>query len=345
MAPELWLLSLVAVVTTFVIITFIVSVCPFTVKLLIFIYLSTDPYPNMRRDHVEECFLEPSTSEYIKLPVGLTERPKLELSIIVPAYNETSRLPKMLDEALEYLNKRKEHNPKFSFEIIVVDDGSADATAEVALKYSKAHGTDKVRVVKLLRNRGKGAAVRFGMLSARGRMLLFADADGATRFSDVEKLEDALSAAVARRWNGSMSIICGSRAHLEAEAIVKRHPLRNLLMYGFKFCVWLLCVRGIRDTQCGFKLFSRSAARLLFHNLHVDRWAFDVDLLYLARYFDMEIVEVPVNWHEVDGKFCAEFLFFMLLSRMLHAIALWEMAKDLLLIRLRYSLGAWKIER
>lgn len=111
--------------------------------------------------------------------------------------------------------------------------------------------------------------------------------------------------ALTKLQNGSMSVICGSRAHLERDVLVKRHPLRNLLMYGFKMCVWLLCVRGVRDTQCGFKLFSRSAARVLFHNLHVERWAFDVDLLYLARYFDMQIVEVPVCWHEIGGQFFA----------------------------------------
>ncbi|VDP95397.1 unnamed protein product [Echinostoma caproni] len=106
----------------------------------------------------------------------------------------------------------------------------------------------------------------------------------------------------------NMSVICGSRAHLEREALAKRHPLRNLLMYGFKFCVWSLCVRGVRDTQCGFKLFSRSAARVLFHNLHVERWAFDVDLLYLARHFDMPIVEVPVRWQEIGGTFLTDTL-------------------------------------
>ncbi|KAF7255670.1 hypothetical protein EG68_07335 [Paragonimus skrjabini miyazakii] len=315
MALELWLLSVVSTVTTIVIFTFI---------LLIFIYLSTDPYPNVQREPTEKCFLDPDTSEYINFSTSLTDRSQLELSVIVPAFNEMDRLPTMLNEALSYLDKRK-----FSFEIIIVDDGSTDHTTE----YSKTHGSDKIRLLKLLRNRGKGAAVRFGMLSARGRLLLFADADGATKFSDVERLEDALSSVIASRWNGAMSVICGSRAHMEAEAIVKRHYLRNLLMYGFKFCVWLLCVRGVRDTQCGFKLFSRTAARVLFHNLHVERWAFDVDLLYLARHFDMEVVEVPVHWHEVGG------------SKLVPIFSWLQMAKDLLLIRLRYSLGAWKIER
>ncbi|KAL7062837.1 hypothetical protein AAHC03_0275 [Spirometra sp. Aus1] len=145
------------------------------------------------------------------------------------------------------------------------------------------------------------------MLSARGKFLLFADADGATRFSDIEKLEERLAALTASKWNGSMAVICGSRAHLEAEATAKRHPLRNLLMHVFHFAVWLLCVQGIRDTQCGFKLFSRPAARLLFRNQHVERWAFDVDILYLARRLGVEVCEVPVNWHEVTGPYSLSF--------------------------------------
>lgn len=100
-----------------------------------------------------------------------------------------------------------------------------------------------------------------------------------------------------------MAVICGSRAHLDQEVVAKRHFFRNLLMYGFKFCVWFFCVGGIKDTQCGFKLFSRQAARKLFHNLHVERWAFDVDLLFLAHHFDMVITEVPVHWKEISGEF------------------------------------------
>ncbi|KAH8861510.1 Dolichyl-phosphate beta-glucosyltransferase [Schistosoma japonicum] len=256
-------------------------------------------------------------------------------------------VPYMLADTLEYLHKRNSSNKKFTFEIIIVNDGSKDHTLETAHKYCKLEGSDTVRVISLDRNRGKGAAVRIcftflssfwilfpsvGMLSARGRILLFADADGATQFSDIEKLEEALASSVANRWNGGMAVMCGSRAHLEEQAIAKRHPLRNLLMYGFKLFVWLVCVRGIRDTQCGFKLFSRPAARLLFHNLHVERWAFDVDLLYLARHFDMNIVEIPVHWQEIPG------------SKLVPIFSWIQMAKDLLMIRLRYSLGAWKIE-
>ncbi|CAH8530210.1 unnamed protein product [Heterobilharzia americana] len=294
MTLELWVLSLISVITTIVI-------------LLIVMYLTTDPYPDLSRTSEEESFYDPETSQCIKLPFGLKERPDKELSVIIPAYNEVDRLPQMLTETLDYLDKRKESNKKFTFEIIIVNDGSKDHTLE-------------------------GAAVRIGMLSARGRILLFADADGATQFSDIEKLEEALSSSIANRWNGGMAVICGSRAHLEQQVIAKRNPLRNLLMYGFKLFVWFVCIRGIRDTQCGFKLFSRPAARLLFHNLHVERWAFDVDLLYLAKHFDMNIVEIPVHWKEIPG------------SKLVPIFSWIQMAKDLLMIRLRYSLGAWKIE-
>lgn len=108
------------------------------------------------------------------------------------------------------------------------------------------------------------------MLSARGRNLLFADADGATKFSDYEKLSSALQELTE---NGKdMAVVVGSRAHLEKKAIATRSAFRTVLMYGFHFLVWLFAVRSIRDTQCGFKLLTRSAARNLFRSLHVERW-------------------------------------------------------------------------
>ena len=101
-------------------------------------------------------------------------------------------------------------------------------------------------------------------------------------------------------------------------------------MYGFHFLVWLFCVKGIRDTQCGFKLFTRSAAFKAFSNLHIERWAFDVDLLYIASYFKMKILEIDINWQEIDGSKVT--------------MASWvQMGKDILLIRIKYLFGAWKL--
>jgi len=169
------------------------------------------------------------------------------------------------------------------------------------------------------------------MLSARGKELLFADADGATLFSELEKLRNELKLQLSRS-DCNMALICGSRAHLQNDSIAKRSVLRTILMYGFHFWVWFLCNPRIKDTQCGFKLFSRATARLLFGNLHVERWAFDVDILYLAGHFRIPVAEVCVHWTEKDG------------SKLVPVFSWIQMAKDILMIRLRYMLGAWKIE-
>lgn len=130
----------------------------------------------------------------------------------------------MLDECLAFLEKKSLEVNSFSYEVIIVSDGSNDATVSVALKYSKKLGADKLRVLELIENRGKGGAVRLGMLSARGRQLLFADADGATKFEDYDKLADAL-ASLAPEWRHD-GIAVGSRAHLEDESIATRSFLR-----------------------------------------------------------------------------------------------------------------------
>jgi len=201
----------------------------------------------------------------------------------------------------------------------------------VALDYVKNHGVHKMRVLTFEKNRGKGGAVRLGVLSSRGRRILMADADGASKFADLARLERALDELNGKKGNKAV-IICGSRAHLQEEAVAQRSILRNFLMYGFHFLVWFLCVRGIKDTQCGFKLFTRPAALLTFTALHVERWAFDVELLYIAQRLKIPLAEVAVNWTEIDG------------SKMIPFWSWLQMGKDLLLISLRYVVGAWKIE-
>uniref|UniRef100_A0A803W0F9 Dolichyl-phosphate beta-glucosyltransferase n=1 Tax=Ficedula albicollis TaxID=59894 RepID=A0A803W0F9_FICAL len=223
-----------------------------------------------------------------------------ELSVVVPSYNEENRLPLMMDEALGYLEKRQKEDPSFTYEVIVVNDGSKDQTAKVAKEYSKKYGSDKVRVISLEKNRGKGGAVRTGVFSSRGEKILMADADGATKFADIEKVEEGLKNL--QPWPKGMAISCGSRAHLEKDSIAKRSYFRTLLMYGFHFLVWFLCVKEIRDTQCGFKLLTREAALQTFSSLHIERWAFDVELLYIAQRMKIPIAEVAVNWTEIEGR-------------------------------------------
>ncbi|XP_061752801.1 dolichyl-phosphate beta-glucosyltransferase [Nerophis ophidion] len=282
---------------------------------------------DLRRHSQEKCFLSATGAK--EFFPGLHEPSSVELSVVVPAYNEEQRMPVMLEEATEYLEDRQRKQAAFTYEIIVVDDGSKDKTTEVASRYTKKYGADKVRVLTLVKNRGKGGAVRMGTLSCRGRLILMADADGATKFSDVEKLEAGLKEISPEP--DAMVISCGSRAHLEQEAVAQRSVFRTFLMYGFHFLVWFFCVRGIRDTQCGFKLFTRQAALRTFSSLHVERWAFDVELLYIAQRFHIPLAEVAVNWTEVEGSKLVPFWSWL------------QMGRDLVFIRLRYLTGAWTL--
>ncbi|XP_033743428.1 dolichyl-phosphate beta-glucosyltransferase-like [Pecten maximus] len=298
------------------------------ILVMVVIYKSSEAYPDLGRFESEEYFLDPKKKEKIKFP-SIHDPPSVDLTVVVPAYNEEERLPAMMNEAIDYLEERQKMTPSFSYEILVVDDGSKDKTTVTGHLYSSKYGVDKVRVLSLEKNRGKGGAVRLGMFVARGKLLLFADADGASQFKDYRKLETEM--LKINKNSNNLAVVCGSRAHLEKDAIAERSMFRTFLMKAFHFLVWFLCVRGIRDTQCGFKLLTRDAAIVLFSNLHVERWAFDVEMLYLAQCFNMRIAEVAITWQEIEG------------SKMVPFWSWLQMGKDLLLIRLRYIIGAWKI--
>ncbi len=229
----------------------------------------------------------------------------------------------MLEECTHYLEKEV----KNAYEIIIVDDGSKDHTSQVALEWSKKLGSDKLRLLKLAKNLGKGGAVRRGMLVSRGQFLLFADADGATTFAELAKLQ----ALMAKTMLDGHGVICGSRAHLETDSIAQRSFFRTVLMYGFHLCVRMFGCKSVKDTQCGFKLFTRDSARVLFKSCHIERWAFDVELLKIAEMLDFPLGEVAVQWTEIDG------------SKLNPILASIQMFKDLFFLWLRYAVGAWKV--
>ncbi|XP_056262927.1 dolichyl-phosphate beta-glucosyltransferase [Pseudoliparis swirei] len=297
------------------------------IMVLVFAHVTAETV-NLTRHEKEKYFLTVSGEK--ELFPSLHDPHSRELSVVIPAYNEELRMPVMLDEATQYLENRQKQQPSFTYEVIVVDDGSNDKTTEVASRYSKKYGADKVRILTLVKNRGKGGAVRMGTLSSRGKFILMADADGATKFCDIEKVEAGLNALNPKPEN--MAISCGSRAHLETDSVAERSVFRTFLMYGFHFLVWSFCVRGIKDTQCGFKLFTREAALKTFSSLHVERWAFDVELLYIAQCYNIPIAEVAVNWTEIEGSKLVPFWSWL------------QMGRDLVLIRLRYFTRAWKLQ-
>lgn len=268
---------------------------------ILFIYFTSTTYAKVVMFDAEKFFIDPKSNEKHSFP-SIDDRSSVLLSVIVPAYNEEQRLPAMLDECLDYLEKGLKDDPGSTYEVIVVDDGSKDATTQVALKYALQYGCDKVRVLTLVQNRGKGGAVRLGMLNSRGRQLLFADADGATKFEDLSKLQTELKKIICdESEEEKLALVCGSRAHLEEEAIATRSFFRTVLMKGFHLLVWLFAARSIRDTQCGFKLLTRPTARLCFPSLHIERWAFDVELIYIAERLRIPTGEVAVRWTEIEG--------------------------------------------
>ncbi|KAJ3225281.1 dolichyl-phosphate beta-glucosyltransferase [Chytriomyces hyalinus] len=248
----------------------------------------------------------------------------VSLSVVVPAFNETPRLAAMLNEAIDCLEPRVSN--AFTYEIILVDDGSKDGTSAEAERIAKDRKCDQVRILTLEKNRGKGGAVTQGILVARGCRILFADADGATKFGDIEKLERKLDSIEK---NG-LGVAIGSRAHMvKSDAVVKRSFIRNFLMHGFHTVLLVLGISSIKDTQCGFKMLTRKSAVSIFPNMHVEGWIFDIEMLLLATWHKIPIVEVPVTWNEIDGS---------KVSILRDSI---RMAIDLLIIRIYYFTGLW----
>jgi dolichyl-phosphate beta-glucosyltransferase len=216
-------------------------------------------------------------------------RKNVSLSVVIPAYNEARRLPPYLQSVVAYLDGRG-----LSHEILVVDDGSSDETATLAEQAGAQHPS--IRLIRLGRNRGKGAAVRAGMQATRGDRRLFADADGATPIHEMERLEAAI--------NNGADIAIGSRtlASRDSRYHVQARLHRTLLGGLFNHVVRGLGIRDIHDTQCGFKLFRQSVAQDLFSVARIDGYGFDLELLYIAQQRGCRIAEIPINWADQPGS-------------------------------------------
>jgi dolichyl-phosphate beta-glucosyltransferase len=200
------------------------------------------------------------------------------LSIIIPAYNEEHRLKSTLIKILEHLN-----SVPYQTEIIVIDDGSKDKTSEVASTF------ENVKVITQAHNLGKGAAVRTGMLAAKGDYRIFTDADLSTPIYEIPKILEPLQ-------NG-YDVCVGSRA-LDSKLIKVHQPFyREFMGKTFNKIVQLLVVKGIQDTQCGFKGFSATAADAVFSQSKINGFSFDVEILYLSKTLGFKIKETPVEWY------------------------------------------------
>jgi glycosyltransferase involved in cell wall biosynthesis len=205
-----------------------------------------------------------------------------ELSIIIPAYNEELRLPATLERIAAYL-KTFGHDT----EVLVVDDGSKDRTAQVAESFRDR--VPALRVIPNGVNRGKGFSVRHGMQEARGRIALFTDADLSAPIEEAGKLFDALQ-------NQDCDVAIGSRAVDRSLIFERESPFREFAGVIFNKIVRLILWLPFVDTQCGFKAFRRERCAIIFEQQTIERFGFDPELLYLSRHHGLHAVEIPVRW-------------------------------------------------
>ena len=216
---------------------------------------------------------------------------KIYLSVIIPSYNEEKRISSTLLDIDKYLSDQD-----YSYEIIVVSDGSKDKTAAIVKKFS-----DLVKNLKLIDNKenhGKGWVVRQGMLAAKGKYRLFMDADNATTIDHFEKMIPL--------FKKGFKVVIGSRENKDAkgakQAVSQSFLKRQLGNFG-NILIQLLAVSGIWDTQCGFKAFTDKATNDIFKRCLIDRWGFDIEALAIAKKLGYKIGIIPVNWiNDPDSK-------------------------------------------
>jgi dolichyl-phosphate beta-glucosyltransferase len=208
------------------------------------------------------------------------------VSLIIPVYNESERLTEGLKKILRYL-------PRASYrsEIILVDDGSTDDT--LALARSILASVKDKKILTHEKNKGKGAAIRTGMLEANGKYLIFSDIDFSTPITELTKILDGLKIA---------DVVIGVRRHKDSHVLKHQPKLREALGQVFTKLTSELVTPGILDVTCGFKGYRSEAAKFLFKKSHVDRWAFDAEILFLAKKEKLKILQVPVTWSDTKGS-------------------------------------------
>ena len=211
----------------------------------------------------------------------------MNLSVVIPAYNEQTRIESTLRSVEDYLLN---HAP--AHEILVVNDGSTDGTLDVLQRLSD--GISNLRILSYDQNMGKGYAVRKGMLAASGEMILLSDADLAAPIEELPRLQAALSKGA--------DVAIGSRDLPDSVRQVHQSSFREAGGRALNLLIQALAVPGIADTQCGFKLFTRPCAQAVFPHCFLNRFSFDVEVLYIARRLGFELAEIPINWAHKEGS-------------------------------------------
>ena len=217
----------------------------------------------------------------------------MEISVIIPAYNEEKNIVATLDEVVNYLQKKFPD----SWEIIVVDDKSSDKTVKLVRDYiqKQNYGT-KIKLLLNQNNMGKGASVRKGMLEAEGNIVLFMDADNSTKIIELEEMYPLLK-------KNKADIVIASRKLRDSVIMHKQPLLRRIMSFSHHWLVSLILGVKVSDYNCGFKIFNKRAAKLLFSKQKNNRWVFDAEVLFLAKKYGFRIKEIPVHWeHKHTSK-------------------------------------------
>lgn len=212
--------------------------------------------------------------------------PRRSLSVVIPVYNEKARIARGVEGVHRFLLERG-----YDGEILVVDDGSKDDTLALAHELAKSHPL--VRVLSYGRNQGAGYAVRTGILAATREAILYTDVDLSTPIEDIDLLWPW--------YDRGYDIVMASRHLVQSKMDVLQPLHRRVLGKAFRMIISLLCVRGFRDTQCGFKLFRTAPARRIFPRVKSRRFTFNVEMLMYAKQLGQKIAEVPVRWNDVAG--------------------------------------------
>lgn len=221
-------------------------------------------------------------SDTEQLPIG-----DKMLSVVVPAYNESARVGSSIERILEFLGRATTN-----WEVILVDDGSTDLTVDVA--EAAAAGNTRFKVIKAPQNEGKGSAVRRGVLAATGDYILFSDADLSTPIEESHKLVGALVEGY--------DVAIGSREHAQSSIDEHQPWYRERMGKTFNFLVRILLTNAWRDTQCGFKAFTREAGQALFQMQRVKRFCFDAEILFIALKHGYRVSESPIHWLNAEGS-------------------------------------------
>jgi dolichyl-phosphate beta-glucosyltransferase len=216
------------------------------------------------------------------------DRERIDLSIVIPAYNEERRLPRSLESVSKYLQQQN-----YTYEVIVVDDGSADRTSTVVKNFQKDY--PQLQLIRLPKNRGKGFCVRTGILESKGCFVIFTDADLATPIKEVEKILPHL--------DKGFDVVIGSRRHADSKIVKPQNWLRRQIGRAYNQMNRWLGIRGVEDVPCGFKGFRREAAEKIFSATKLDGYIFDAEVLYLTQnIYNLRWKQVPIEWENFPGS-------------------------------------------